>query len=116
MSKQDEHSKHKKKIPTDPNPEEINPELIQFAREIGFLRGPFNLYLEGMITYREALELMLIVMTKEYRHIMSRIIKKKIKQREDHSALVENLLPAGRVNPLALPAPGVSEAEYEDIN
>ena len=93
----------KKKDQNDPDIYTINPELIDFAREIGFLRGPFNLYLHGTITYREALETMVLIMTREYRQVMSRIVKKPIKQRVDHSDLISLPPSHSDSHPLALP-------------
>lgn len=91
-----------KKKYDDPDIQDVNPELINYAKEIGFLRGPFNLYLAGTITYQEALETMVLIMTREYRQVMSRIVKKPIKQRVDHSDLIS--LPPEIPNPLALPS------------
>lgn len=94
-------AKFKKLDPTDPDPQDIPAELIEWAKTIGFLRGPLELYLQGDLTYRKALEVALLAMTREYRNVMSRIMKKKAKQREDHADLLPILPPQS--NPLALP-------------
>jgi hypothetical protein len=103
-------SKFKKKLSSDPEPEEIPKELIQWAKEISFLKGPMELYFHGVLTYREAMEISLLAMTREYRNLMSRIIKKKVKQREDHSDLLP-MLPQSS-NPLALPPRREKETEH----
>ena len=52
--------------PNDPWADEISPRLIQFARESGFLRGTLELYLRGQITWRNALETMIILVMQEF--------------------------------------------------
>lgn len=88
--------------PTDPDPDQIPPEIIEWAKTIAFLKGPITLYLHGDLTYRKALEVALLAVTREYRNLMSRIIKKQVKQRMDHSDLLPMLPPQS--NPLALPS------------
>jgi hypothetical protein len=103
--------KFTKKLSSDPEPEEIPKEIIQWAKEISFLKGPLELYFHGVLTYQEAMEIALLAMTREYRNVMSRIIKKKVKQREDHADLLP-MLPH-QSNPLALPPRRENKKEKE---
>lgn len=56
-----------KKNPNDPDVDQINKEIVTLARSHAFLRGPFIMFLEGQLTWLEALESMVLLMTKEYR-------------------------------------------------
>lgn len=53
--------------PNDPWADEISHRLIEFATGSGFLRGTLNLYLSGQITWRNALETMIILVMQEFR-------------------------------------------------
>lgn len=53
-----------KKIPTDPDWGQINPDLIALAQGSGKLRGPINLFLHGDLTWIEALETMVLMLVK----------------------------------------------------
>jgi hypothetical protein len=57
---------YKKKLHTDPDVDQLNPQLVKLAKNNAFLRGPFELFLTGELTWREALETMLLLITKEY--------------------------------------------------
>ena len=57
----------KKKNPDDPDYDKINPDIVRYARNTAFIRGPFILFLDGQLTWHECLEAMVLLMAKEYK-------------------------------------------------
>jgi len=55
-----------KKNPNDPNVEDINPDIVALAKRLQFVKGPFELFLRGELTWLEALETMIMLLGKEY--------------------------------------------------
>lgn len=72
--------KQKKKKKSDPDASDLNPVIVEFAKKNGLLRGSFNLYLTGALTWQETLELMLIALYKEHR--ANKILLNKYIQRK----------------------------------
>lgn len=95
MSEPHETSKEptqKKKIPTDPDFDRINPTIIAIARRNGFVQQPIQLYLHGDLTWQEALETMVCAIGREF-----------TSQREMVAALAsENLSALSNHQPIAL--------------
>lgn len=56
-----------KKNPDDPDFDKLNPQIVELARSNGYIRQPLELFLDGQLTWMEALELMVLVVGKEYR-------------------------------------------------
>lgn len=70
----------KKKLKTDPEPSEINPEILRIAERNGFLRQPLNLYLAGQLSWRETLEMMVMCLHSDYRDktiLLNKYIQRK---------------------------------------
>lgn len=57
----------KKKLETDPDWDQLNPEIIRLAHGNGFINQPIQLYLHGDLTWLECLETIVLLVTKEYR-------------------------------------------------
>lgn len=56
----------RKKLSSDPDFQNINPDIVNASRFNGFLRQPLELYLYGDLTWRETLETMVILLAKEH--------------------------------------------------
>lgn len=54
-----------KKVETDPNWEDINPDIIRLCQRNGMARGCLNLYLEGKLSWLHCLETMVVALGKE---------------------------------------------------
>ena len=54
-----------KKDEADPDWDHINPDIIGLAQRNGMARGSLNLYLEGQLTWMQALETMVTALGKE---------------------------------------------------
>lgn len=85
-----------KKDPNDPDADKLNKEIVAIAALIGFMKQPMMLYLSGKLTWMETLEIMVILMAKEYRE------QKKI--------LIDTLLEKGPEITLMLNNPLLSKA------
>ncbi len=72
--------KQKKKKNSDPDAQDLNPAIVEFAQKSGILRSTFNLYLSGHLTWQESLELMLIALYKDHRE--NKILLNKYIQRK----------------------------------
>lgn len=64
-----------KKKPTDPNWEEINPDIVKLAKTTKWIRDPFELYLRGDLTWMEALETMVTIIGKEFKAQQSLLVQ-----------------------------------------
>lgn len=56
-----------KKIPTDPDYDQLNPDIVKLGHTNGWIRQSLILYLTGAITWCEALELMVTTVHKEFK-------------------------------------------------
>lgn len=74
------NTKQKKKKKSDPDAKDLNPEIVEFAQKSGILRSSFNLFLGGVLTWQETLELMLIALYKDHRE--NKILLNKYIQRK----------------------------------
>lgn len=61
------HPTQKKKLETDPDWDQLNPEIIKLAHNNGFINQPIQLFLHGELTWLECLETIVLLVTKEYR-------------------------------------------------
>jgi hypothetical protein len=52
--------------PNDPDPDQIPDAIIRLSHQNQMLRGPLEMFLSGVITYRECLENIILMITKEY--------------------------------------------------
>jgi hypothetical protein len=91
-----------KKNPNDPDVDQINPDIVQFARWHAFLKMPMELYLSGKLTWIECLELAIMLIVKEYR-AQNRCLIETLKEKPDvYMALKELVEPPKRLPKLKL--------------
>ena len=56
-----------KKTPNEPDFDQLNPDIIRLAQNNTLLKQPIILFLHGDLTWTEALEMMVVLMGKEYK-------------------------------------------------
>lgn len=75
-----------KKNPNDPDYDQLNTEIVQLARSNGNIRQPMELYLDGKLTWQEALETMVLLITKEFK-AQQRILVVSLQEHPDLAML-----------------------------
>lgn len=78
-----------KKLASDPDYQNINPEIVEMARTNGYLKSVMMLYLSGQLTWLEALETMVIATVKEFR-AQQAILVNTLANDKDQSSLFLN--------------------------
>ena len=94
-------TQQKKKNPNDPDYGQLNPDIIALAHTNGWVRQSIILYLEGHITWIEALETMVLSVHKEFK-LQQKLLNVVIQEQQvPHDLLVAY----AKRNHRALPPP-----------
>lgn len=102
-----------KKNPNDPDFDQLNPEIVELARTNGHIKGAMSLYLDGQVTWLEALETMVLLITKEFRAQQNILVSVLTEAGPSATMMLSGrsgaLLKALPPHPLALPEPSYSD-------